>query len=254
MNNFYVVPMLFGFLCFLLGAFEVKSSRPNYPVLLSVSAVAAVFSHPVAAAAFGLASLEIVAGNNCRRKAASLDEHSDTFRRRGSPCGDHRISCAALAERLVHRARIRRLAGGRGHGHGQPHRFARGVSSSPRSARIRRHGRRRCQLVLAYVRRRILGRVFPHAPEVRLLRQGMPCRSACRCLPSPGRRSPKSFACLRAQTGGRLCLDGRRAACWRSIAGVALSRRLPSRLCEVPSIMLRSIGVPATAFAAPAWA
>ena len=62
MNHFYVVPMLFGFLCFLLGAFEVKSSRPIYPVLLSVSAVAAVFSHPVAAAAFGLASLGILAG------------------------------------------------------------------------------------------------------------------------------------------------------------------------------------------------
>ena len=62
MNHFYVVPMLFGFLCFLLGAYEVRSSRPIYAVLLSAAGVAAVFSHTVAAGAFAVACLGIFAG------------------------------------------------------------------------------------------------------------------------------------------------------------------------------------------------
>jgi hypothetical protein len=71
MNHFYVVAMLFGTLCFLLGALEVKGSRPIYPLLLSASAVAAVFSHTVAAAAFALACIGIIAGTIADRKAVN---------------------------------------------------------------------------------------------------------------------------------------------------------------------------------------
>ncbi len=67
MNHFYVVPMLFGFLCFLLGAYEVKNSRPIYPLLLSAAAVAAVFSHTVSAGAFALACLGILGANIAAR-------------------------------------------------------------------------------------------------------------------------------------------------------------------------------------------
>jgi hypothetical protein len=62
LNHFYVVPMLFGYVCFLLGACEVKDSRPVFPLLLSASAVAAVFSHTVAAGAFAIACAGIFAG------------------------------------------------------------------------------------------------------------------------------------------------------------------------------------------------
>ncbi len=74
-NHFYVVPMLFGFLCFLLGACEARRSRPIYPLLLCAAAVAALFSHPVAAAAFGLACLGIFAGaiaGRCQVRKTSI--------------------------------------------------------------------------------------------------------------------------------------------------------------------------------------
>jgi hypothetical protein len=70
MNHFYVVPMLFGFLCFLLGAYEVRGSRPIYPLLLSAAAVAAVFSHTVAAGAFAVACLGILTGTIAGRPGA----------------------------------------------------------------------------------------------------------------------------------------------------------------------------------------
>jgi hypothetical protein len=68
MNHFYVVPMFFGFLCFLLGALEVKTPRPILPILLSASAVAAVFSHTVAAGAFAVACLGVFVGNIADRR------------------------------------------------------------------------------------------------------------------------------------------------------------------------------------------
>jgi hypothetical protein len=68
MNHFYVVPMLFGFLCYLLGALEVKTPRAIFPILLSASAVAAIFSHTVAAGAFAVSGLGILAGSIANRR------------------------------------------------------------------------------------------------------------------------------------------------------------------------------------------
>ena len=70
MNHFYVFPMLFGFLCFIWGAYEVKYSRPIFPLLLVASAIAAVFSHTVAGATFALAAAGIVAGTFATRPGA----------------------------------------------------------------------------------------------------------------------------------------------------------------------------------------
>jgi hypothetical protein len=67
-NRFYVVAVFCGYLCFLVGAYGVRDLRPLVALLLCAGGAAALFAHPMAAGAFGLACLGILAGTIADRR------------------------------------------------------------------------------------------------------------------------------------------------------------------------------------------